>query len=115
MNRKKRMDSSEKNQPAAEFRINGVKAVVWQNETRNGSMFNTTLVRVYKDKDDEWQETSSLGRDDLLATAAGSRGQDGLARDTVIWEPSRPPHRTQISPDASAVFMDVLRLPRPHP
>jgi hypothetical protein len=67
MNRKKRMDSSEKNQPAAEFRINGVKAVVWQNETRNGSMFNTTLVRVYKDKDDEWQETSSLGRDDLLA------------------------------------------------
>lgn len=67
MNRKKRMDSSEKNQPAAEFRINGVKAVVWQNETRNGSMFNTTLIRVYKDKDDEWQETSSLGRDDLLA------------------------------------------------
>ncbi len=67
MNRKKRMDSSEKNQPAAEFRINGVKAVVWQNETRNGSMFNTTLVRVYKDKDDEWQETNSLGRDDLLA------------------------------------------------
>jgi len=61
------MESSEKNQPAAEFRINGVKAVVWENETRNGSMFNTTLVRVYKDKDEEWKETNSLGRDDLLA------------------------------------------------
>ena len=61
------MESSEKNQPAAEFRINGVKAVVWENDTRNGSMFNTTLVRVYKDKDEEWKETNSLGRDDLLA------------------------------------------------
>lgn len=61
------MESSEKNQPAAEFRINGVKAVVWENETRNGTMFNTTLVRVYKDKDEEWKETNSLGRDDLLA------------------------------------------------
>ncbi|MEZ6212183.1 MAG: hypothetical protein R3B46_13195 [Phycisphaerales bacterium] len=67
MTRRKRMESSEKNQPAAEFRINGVKAVVWENETRNGSMFNTTLVRVYKDKDEEWKETNSLGRDDLLA------------------------------------------------
>lgn len=61
------MDSSENNKPAAEFRINGLKAVVWENETKNGSMYNTTLVRVYKDKDDEWQETNSLSRDDLLA------------------------------------------------
>lgn len=61
------MDSSENNKPAAEFRINGLKAVVWENETKNGSMYNTTLVRVYKDKNDEWQETNSLGRDDLLA------------------------------------------------
>ena len=30
-------------------------------------MFNTTLVRVYKDSDEEWKETHSLGRDDLLA------------------------------------------------
>ena len=61
------MDSSEKTQPEAEFRINGVKAVVWRNDTRNGHMFNTTLIRVYKDAEDEWRETHSLGRDDLLA------------------------------------------------
>ena len=30
-------------------------------------MFNTTLIRVYKDAEDEWRETHSLGRDDLLA------------------------------------------------
>lgn len=69
MARKKRMETQDKNKPAAEFRINGVKAVVWENETRNGTMFNTSLVRVYKDKDDEWQETHSLGRDELLAAA----------------------------------------------
>lgn len=67
--RRKRMESSDKKQPAAEFRINGVKAVVWENDTRNGTMFNTTLARVYKDKDEEWQETNSLGRDDLLVAA----------------------------------------------
>tara|TARA_R100000687_G_scaffold19368_2_gene15805 strand:+ start:137 stop:391 length:255 start_codon:yes stop_codon:yes gene_type:complete len=61
------MDSSENTQPEAEFRINGVKAVVWKNDTRNGHMFNTILVRVYKDTEDEWKETHSLGRDDLLA------------------------------------------------
>ena len=61
------MDSSEKTQPEAEFRINCVKAVVWRNDTRNGHMFNTTLIRVYKDAEDEWRETHSLGRDDLLA------------------------------------------------
>ena len=61
--------NEEKNQPVMEYRINGVKAVVWQNETRNGSMFNTTLVRIYRDKEGNWKETSSLGRDDLLPAA----------------------------------------------
>lgn len=32
-------------------------------------MYNTTLVRVYKDKDDEWQETHSMGTGDLLAAS----------------------------------------------
>jgi len=67
--RNKRMESSEKNRPVAEFRINGAKAVVWKNDTQNGPMFNTSLVRVYRDANDEWQETHSLGRDDLLAAA----------------------------------------------
>lgn len=61
--------NEEKNHPVMEYRVNGVKAVVWQNETRNGSMFNTTLVRVYRDKEGNWKETNSLGRDDLLPAA----------------------------------------------
>ena len=67
--RGKRMESTEKNQPAAEYRIGAVKGVVWKNDTRNGIMFSTTLVRIYKDQEDEWKETHSLGRDDLLLAA----------------------------------------------
>lgn len=43
--------------------------MVWKNDTRNGIMFSTTLVRIYKDQEDEWKETHSLGRDDLLLAA----------------------------------------------
>lgn len=65
----RRMESTEKNQPVAEYRIGAVKGVVWKNDTRNGIMFSTTLVRIYKDQEDEWKETHSLGRDDLLVAA----------------------------------------------
>ncbi len=52
--------------PFREFRCGALKAVVWQNDTRNGVMFSTQLVRIYKDEADEWQESHSLGFDDLL-------------------------------------------------
>ena len=62
-------NTNEKQQPVHEFRVGGVKAVIWKNQTRNGVMFSTSLVRIYKDAEDQWQETHSLGRDDLLAAS----------------------------------------------
>ena len=56
------------NKPAAEFKLGLVKAVVWKNETPNGSRHNVTIARLYK-QDDEWKETTSFGRDDLLLVA----------------------------------------------
>jgi hypothetical protein len=53
--------------PFKELRCGGLKAVVWENETRAGAMFSTQLVRVYKDDNDDWKETHSLGFDDLLS------------------------------------------------
>ena len=53
--------------PFKELRCGALKAVVWENETRNGSMFSTQLVRVYKDENDDWKETHSLAFDDLLS------------------------------------------------
>lgn len=62
--------AEKKNQPVHEERIGAVKAVVWANPTKaGGTMHNTTLARIYKDADGNWQETASLGRDDLLVAA----------------------------------------------
>ncbi len=51
--------------PANEIRYGFVKVLVWENETSNGTRYNVTAARLYKDGD-EWKETSSFGRDDLL-------------------------------------------------
>lgn len=55
---------SSKNRPVQEIRIGRVKAAVWENETQNGSRFNVTVKRIYKDGD-EWRTSDSFGRDDL--------------------------------------------------
>src|SRR5580700_124027 len=53
------------NRPFQVIRRGLLKAVIWENQTANGSMFCTQLIRVYKDGDD-WKETHSLNREDLL-------------------------------------------------
>ena len=60
--------SNDPKRPVHEVRLASVKAVIWENETRNGTMHNVVLVKVYKDGDD-WKETHSLGRDELLLAA----------------------------------------------
>ena len=47
-----------------------IKAVVSANPTKsNGIMHNVTLSRIYRDTNGDWQETQSLGRNDLLLSA----------------------------------------------
>ena len=59
-----------KDKPAHEVRIGAIKAAIWRNDTSNGVRYNTTLTRLYKDKeDDQWKSTDSFGRDDLLVLA----------------------------------------------
>lgn len=58
-----------KNKPVHQIRYGLVKASVWRNETNNnGVRHNVTVVRLFKDGDD-WKESSSFGRDDLLLVA----------------------------------------------
>jgi hypothetical protein len=54
--------------PVHEVRLGAIKATVWKNDTGNGVRFNTTFTRLYRDGN-EWKNTSSFGRDDLLAVA----------------------------------------------
>ncbi len=55
--------------PVDEVRIGAVKAAIWRNETDNGSRFNVTFSRSYKDSEGEWKNTHSFRRDDLLVVA----------------------------------------------
>ena len=54
--------------PVHEARLGPVKALVWANETTIGTRHNVTFTRLYKDGE-EWKESSSFGRDDLMLVA----------------------------------------------
>lgn len=69
--RYKKMEEQEKNKnkPVKKFRCGGVTGTIWENEVDdNGNKFivySATILRSYKDKNDEWQETSSFKSNDL--------------------------------------------------
>ncbi len=54
--------------PTHEIRLGAIKAAIWENETTNGTRFNVTISRLYKDGE-TWKRTESFGRDDLLVVA----------------------------------------------
>ena len=62
-----------RNRPVHQVRFGNVKAAVWSNATEHGRMFTVTVCRSYLAKGengaDEWRDTDSFGRDDLLVLA----------------------------------------------
>src|SRR5438128_11544604 len=59
-------EQTPKNRPCQEFRLGRIKAVVFANETEAGTKHNVILRRIYKrDQSAQWEQTDSLGRDDL--------------------------------------------------
>lgn len=60
--------------PVATFRYGRVKATVWCNVTDRGPFFAVTIARIYKiEATNEWAQSYSLGRDDLLPAAEAAR------------------------------------------
>lgn len=60
--------------PVATFRYGRVKATVWCNMTDRGSFYAVNLVRIYRQEGtNEWAQSNSLGRDDLLPAAEAAR------------------------------------------
>ncbi len=51
--------------PANEIRYGTVKVTLWLNETAHGPRYNVKPSRIFK-VDEEWKESQSFGRDDLL-------------------------------------------------
>jgi hypothetical protein len=61
-------DMNAKQKPIHEIRLGAIKATVWRNETANGTRYNVTVGRLYRDGD-QWKLAETFGRDDLLLVA----------------------------------------------
>lgn len=60
---------ADKQKPVHSVRIGAIKAAVWKNDTKNGLRFNVTFERLYKDEEENWNQTNSFGYKDLLTLA----------------------------------------------
>jgi hypothetical protein len=52
--------------PAHKIRIGVLQVTIWRNTGEKGPWYSVTPTRSYKQDDDTWRETDSLGFDDLL-------------------------------------------------
>ena len=51
--------------PVHEIRMGRIRAAIWENETQDGTRYNVTLSRLYRDGDQWKDSSSSFGRDNL--------------------------------------------------
>lgn len=62
-----------KNRPVHQVRFGNVRAAIWSKQTERGRMFSVTTSRSYTTKTadgvEEWHDSESFGRDDLLVLA----------------------------------------------
>lgn len=59
-----------RNRPVHEVRLGSVKASIWENTVGDNTLHKVTLTRSYKDREsNQWKNTESFGRDDLLVVA----------------------------------------------
>ena len=56
-----------KPKPVTTLRCSRIKASIWKNEGMNGSFYNVTVARSYKDRDGVWKNSESFGVADLDA------------------------------------------------
>ncbi|MDX2147935.1 MAG: hypothetical protein SFZ23_10465 [Planctomycetota bacterium] len=60
---------SDKAKPIHTIRIGAIQAAIWSNPGQHGPFYNVTLDRRFRDAAEQWQSSSSFGRDDLLILA----------------------------------------------
>ena len=63
----------QKQRPLHEIRLGRVWATVWENSGEKGTYCKATFSKLYKGKDNKWQDTTSFGREDLFLLAEVAR------------------------------------------
>ena len=61
--------ASARKQPVHRIRKFRIEAAIWEHQSENGTWYNVTLSRSYKDANDEWKSSDSFSADDLLLVA----------------------------------------------
>jgi hypothetical protein len=61
--------SPDRNRPVHSVRLRNIRAAIWANEGDQGTRYNATFCRLFKDGEGYWRSTDSFGRDDLLLLA----------------------------------------------
>ena len=64
--------------PAIKFRDGTLQVTIWRNSGEKGNWYSVTPTRSYRQGDETWKETDSLGQDDMLAMAE-------LLREAYAW------------------------------
>ena len=55
--------------PVKTIRLGRIKAAVWENEADQKKFYNVTFARTYRDEQQNYHDSDSFGRDDLLLVA----------------------------------------------
>src|SRR3954465_8201095 len=55
--------------PAHKIRVGNLHATIWRNSNEKGTWYTVNPSRSYKNGDETWKESDSLGFDDLLIMA----------------------------------------------
>lgn len=59
------------NKPVVEIPLGNLKASIWRNTTKNGKkVYNTTIIRSYRDADGNYHDTNSMPHNELRNYAA---------------------------------------------
>ena len=61
--------ANEKKQPVHRVRYGRISAAIWENQTEKGVRHNVTVTRSYKPENEDWKDSNSFGREDLLLVA----------------------------------------------
>jgi hypothetical protein len=70
--------SDSKPKPIQDFRLGRVRAAIWQNATDKGMRYSVTFSKLYLDKENNWKDTTSFGKQDLLLLAEVARQAAGI-------------------------------------
>jgi hypothetical protein len=57
------------NKPVHEIRYRNLRATIWKNMVGRGSMYNVTVSRTYRGKDNAWHDSNSFPFRDLMNLA----------------------------------------------